>query len=456
MHFYIHRDNKKDLCVFLHKQIIVIVTNEYMAKRITTIVGAGAVLDFDFSFPGALFPSTQNITKEIIDLKVQGLNIVTSDIIHRVYTIACKKLTSQYKKRDLLCKYELNFEELYFLIESMMSFCSTGIEYSMPLSYPILSSLVIVRKKLKKYPYVEYVRALNKIVEKITSIIDTYDTHFRDNPNSELWYRYFWRGNTNLKFDIFTFNYDTTIENSMIEYEDGYSPIKNNKLGISYFDLKKLLTNSQKLSTIQHLHGCIYYSEYAPIECIKTHSNRDMFKMQTVQDALKQIGLQSDDQSQARESFLNSPILIGLRKLDKMIYMPNSIYHANLVNKLMSNKGLLIVGYSFGDLYVNQLIQRRLLMMGDNHRMVIVDYFPEYINSAVGVRGYIMKHRTNLYVFLKPFVNFDFDDNFNYWGLKFSSYCNPIYSEDKRIMLFICGFKKAVESHSDLIMNYLS
>ena len=40
---------KMILFVFLHKQIIVIVTNEYMPKRITTIVGAGAVLDFDFS-----------------------------------------------------------------------------------------------------------------------------------------------------------------------------------------------------------------------------------------------------------------------------------------------------------------------------------------------------------------------------------------------------------------------
>ena len=446
---------KMFLCVFLQRHNI-IRTNEYMPKRITTIVGAGAVLDFEFSSPGALFPSTQNITKEIIDLKVQGLYNDTSDIINDVFTLACNSLTALYEKRDLHCHYELNFEELYFLIESVMTFCPTGIEHTTPKYYPILSSLIKVSDELTKYPYIEYVRALNIIVAKIVNIIDTYDTHFRDNPNSELWYRNFWHGNTNLKFDIFTFNYDTTIENSMIEYEDGYNPIKDNKLGISYFDPKKLLTNSQKLSTIQHLHGCIYYSEYAPIECIKTHSNRDMFKMRTVQDALKQIGLQSDAQSQARESFLNSPILIGLRKLDKMIYMPNSIYHANLVNKLSSNKGLLIVGYSFGDLYVNQLIQRRLIMKGERHRMVIIDYFPEYINSAVRVRRHILDHRTNLYVFLKPFINFNFDDNFNYCGLKYSSYYNPIYSEDKRIMLFICGFKKAVESHADLIIKHLS
>ena len=47
-----------------------------MSKRITTIVGAGAVLDFDYSYPGALRPSTQNITLAVKDLTVHGLDIV--------------------------------------------------------------------------------------------------------------------------------------------------------------------------------------------------------------------------------------------------------------------------------------------------------------------------------------------------------------------------------------------
>lgn len=38
-------------------------------KRTTVILGAGAVLDFDFS--EITFPSTSNITDKIVDIKVQ-------------------------------------------------------------------------------------------------------------------------------------------------------------------------------------------------------------------------------------------------------------------------------------------------------------------------------------------------------------------------------------------------
>lgn len=138
-----------------------------------------------------------------------------------------------------------------------------------------------------------------------------------------------------------------------------------------------------------------------------------------------------------------------------MTFMPSSIYHADLVNKLRCNKGVLIAGYSFGDLYVNQLLQRRQLMKGDRHRMVIIEKFPDYLNSAVEVYRYLSDYRPNLMTFLKPFVDFRFDDHFQLQGIEFTSYYEPIYSEDHRCMFFICGFKGAVENHQELIWRFL-
>jgi len=48
-------------------------------ERTTVILGAGAVLDFDFS--EITFPSTSNMTEKIIDIKVQGLDVEKSDLI---------------------------------------------------------------------------------------------------------------------------------------------------------------------------------------------------------------------------------------------------------------------------------------------------------------------------------------------------------------------------------------
>ena len=428
-------------------------------KRITTIVGAGAVLDFDYSYENAFYPSTLHITNAIKNLTFKGVEIDQCDVINTIYNLAFKRKLSVYdnyplKKRYLSNKYEFYFEELYFLLESMLSLAENGIEYYDPNGVPPLATLITVREELKDYKHVEYERALSTILKSIIDIVDRYDNHFRENTDSESWYRSFWKGEDDIKYDIFTFNYDTTIEQSIGEYEDGYELLENASDKISAFKPRKLLLNPNDLSTIQHLHGCIYYAE-CPVECSNTYHYRDFFKMNSVKDALKHLGIQQDELTQAKEFYKNSPILIGLRKLDKMTSMPNSIYHANLVNKLVENSGLLIVGYSFGDLYVNQLLQSRLTMNGTNHRMVIIDYFPPRVNSIQNLYRYLSDENWRMLQFIKPFFNVRIDD-FIIHGFDFTSYNDPIYSEDHKCMLFICGFKKAVELHSGLIHQFLT
>ena len=430
-----------------------------MQKRITTIVGAGAILDFDFHYHNAFIPSSENITKAIKELTFKGYDKERCDVISAVYNLALRCKLSVYdeyplKKLYLSDKYNLYFEELYFLLESMLSFTSNGIEYFDPTGVPPLSTLLTIRKELEDYKQVEFERAVIKSLKKIISIIECYDSHFREHADSENWYRRFWEGKDNIKYDIFTFNYDTTIEQCIGIYEDGFELIDNSENQISVFHPKKLLNNPNKLSTVQHLHGCIYYAE-CPEECGNTHSNRDFFKMNSVMDAIKHIGRQQDEQTQAKEFYINSPILIGLRKLDKMTFMPSSIYHANLVNKLMANRGVLIVGYSFNDLYVNQLLQRRLLMKGTNHRMVIIDFIQTRVNSLESLYNIMQNKHGNLLQFIKPFMNLRKDDKLNMREAEFRSYNDPIYSEDHKCMLFICGFRKAVESYADLILDFL-
>ena len=424
-------------------------------KRITSIVGSGAVLDFDYSYNGNHKPSTRYITDSIKDLKVERINREESDLINKVYKLVVEDMTSLYRKRGFRNEYTLNFEELYFIIESLESYTKTDIEYYDPYGRAPLSALLSLEKQLSSYSQIEYVRACGVIIKAIIDIIDEYNTHFCQNLDYEQWYRQFWQGNIECKFDIFTLNYDTTIEQSLGKYEDGFELIESNAEGISAFNPKRLLKNPDALSTVQHLHGCIYYSGCLPVECNKTHSYRDMFKTKSVQEASKLAnGYYQEGKTQAREFYYNSPILVGMRKLDKMTFLPSSIYHANLVNKLVDNSGLLIVGYSFGDLYVNQLLQRRLLMNGTNHRMVIIDYFPPCVNSVESLYRYLYDENGRMLQFIMPFFKVRIED-FKIRGLVFTSYNAPIFSEDHKCMLLICGFKKAVELHSDIILDFL-
>jgi hypothetical protein len=81
-------------------------------KRTTVILGAGAVLDFNFS--EITFPSTSNISEKIVDIKVQGLNVDQSDLIS-VINIKIKEFGYQiYIQRELQrhFKCHVNFERI--------------------------------------------------------------------------------------------------------------------------------------------------------------------------------------------------------------------------------------------------------------------------------------------------------------------------------------------------------
>ena len=101
---------------------------------------------------------------------------------------------------------------------------------------------------------------------------------------------------------------------------------------------------------------------------------RDLYKFPTAKSAREEMRIhQCPEHTQAHESFYTGPILVGLRKTEKLEYLPYSCYHADLVNKIVANPSLMIVGYSFGDLYVNQLLERHKLVHGKNQRVVLID-----------------------------------------------------------------------------------
>lgn len=424
-------------------------------KRTTVILGAGAVLDFNFS--GITFPSTSNITEKIIDIKVQGLDVEQSDLISVVNKRIKESGDQIYIERELQrqFKYHVNFEELFFTLETLYSFNGTfQNEYLSPQIRPFVASLLKPIDEIKQYPSIEYYRALIAITRTIIGIIDEYDSRFLIDYNNERWYRKFWSDDPN-EWDIFTFNYDNTVENSLQEFEDGFESSSDGE-DYEHFNPVKLIANTRKLSTIHHLHGCTRYSEANPRTYGWVHSHRDMYKLQSSEEAIKFLGVQCCPYNQANELYINSPIIIGLRKLDKLSYLPFSVYHANLVNKIIANSSLLIVGYSFGDLYANQLIERHSLIHGSKQRIVLIDKFPQYIETP----GQLYRHikdsiSDGAHQFLHRQLKFRISDDFKICGLNIENYDSPIFSDDGRFMLLICGYKKAVELHKKIITDFL-
>ena len=417
-----------------------------MRRRTTSIVGAGAVLDFDFYNDEK--PTTAYITDICKEQKIQGFDGEDIDLIKQIYDRTLSAAEAEYKRLHPNVRKQskiLSFEDLLEVIETLYSYNGTW-EHERD-TIPMISALV---KSDIHYKTVEYHRALETIIKTIINIVDVYDSRFKE-KNRELWYKHFWNS-FNGSIDIFNFNYDTTIEFSLGQYNDGFVDC-NPKF--QRFDPITLWNNDGTLPTVNHLHGCILYSDENPKEQEFEYNHRDLYKRYTV-DKRHLLSIQWLPSNQVGDSILYSPIITGLKKTDKLCYMPHSIYHAFLFKKIIENPSLLICGYSFGDLYVNQILERHKLIHGKNQRVVIIDKWPDYVNNdcyslyrhymnetSGGLKGFVGRITEGGIAPLETFKRFEHVTKDCWQSL------NGV------LRLYTKGLKYAIENHKDEILQFL-
>lgn len=362
-----------------------------MNDRITMVIGAGAPLGFDL--PKCMKrPTTGYITDEVRK-PYRHFDNRDIDIVEKMYQV----LKNNYPlspsecndwKREDNAEPNVNFEMLFHVMESYLTNEKmwSGKCHNADIS-PVFS--------LFTKPSVEYDAAdLNYImplfIQRIMDIVNDYDQYYKNNIAKESWYRNFFCNN-DAKLDVFNFNYDTTVEESLGSYEDGFEPF-DGVADVERFNPQKLWSNSKNLSTINHIHGCIRYfypGMWHTDDSIYTM--HDLFKYKdydTVRDMMIGRG-QSNPTAQDHSEYYGGSIITGLRKTDKLNCIPYDFYHGHLYNCLLRNKALVIIGYSFGDYYMNNLIDRMSLLHGDNKKVVLVDYWKHEEIDRVGFKHHL-------------------------------------------------------------------
>lgn len=425
-----------------------------MADGITIIVGAGAVLDFDHK---GILPSVKNITDEVLKLNIQKVDGGERPLLRELYDYIVGKLNQV--GRPEVNRYippQINFESLLHVIEMCISYSSCWQkEYVSWLAFPEFGTLIQPDEFLKDIHTYDYIRAAYGLQKTVMSIVNQYDTSFREDSATELWYRDFWKSLSG-RSNIFKLNYDNTIENSLGEYEDGFPPIEEGE-NYSRFSAKRYYENQRGVSTIAHLHGQLLFSEAKsyPFE----YSIRDLVKNRDYEAACKnRIGGQFPPSNQAKEEYLQPVIVSGSRKTEKMTFAPNNVYLSDLARKVVENKRLMIIGYSFGDLYLNEILGLGMAAHGDEFRVVIIDKYPLYINSYISWFQHLT-HEGNPqeYTFVSRLAK---DGLFVKIGQKeypiiFEDYDRPVVSRNGKLMMCIGGFKDAVVNHKETILEFL-
>ena len=141
-----------------------------------------------------------------------------------------------------------------------------------------------------------------------------------------------------------------------------------------------------------------------------------------------------------------------------MTFAPNNVYLSDLARKVIENNRLMIIGYSFGDLYLNEILGLGMAAHGDDFRVVIIDKFPLYINSYTSWIQHLT-HECNPQEC--TFVSRITKDRLlieigqEEFPLLVREYGEPVVSRNGKLMMCIDGFKDAVVKHKETILEFL-
>jgi hypothetical protein len=249
-----------------------------------------------------------------------------------------------------------------------------------------------------------------------------------------------------------TLNYDDTIEQSLGEdaHEDGF--VLTNE-GNARFE-PKALRHSGK-TRILHLHGSTRYGY--PVKTFNEFAFEDdfhdVYRMESATAARKTWGGRSTPTSQAHETVIAGPIITGLRKTEKVTGYPYSHYRSVFEEAIETSPVLLIVGYSFGDGYINSILRRMRRIHGDACRVVLLSYVPPKAREDwIPDRDVLMAD----YGWPTPGMN-EFFQRITKKNHYLDTYVfkDPWISENGCLRLYLGGMKSAVTSSSGEILDFL-
>ena len=133
---------------------------------------------------------------------------------------------------------------------------------------------------------------------------------------------------------------------------------------------------------------------------------------------------------------------------------------------VLENPSLLIVGCSFNDIYVNQIIERHRLIHSDKQRVVIIDKWQidersdvnslakfVYSNTSPGCKGFINQMIWDEDSYYQRIINNQDDKSRFIAKMQWEEHYWT--SNDNHLRLYLDGFKNAVVNYQDEIIDYL-
>jgi len=211
---------------------------------------------------------------------------------------------------------------------------------------------------------------------------------FNDTRNE--WFFDFWEHlNAASQVKVVTINYDDTIKKALPELNTGFTQEVDK--GFFRFSPNGFYGALRDEAVIINLHGSIHFG-YFPTNDGKTREPWDFYIEQKWEDlyyfddpeeaySTWQGGRgRSQNKAQSGEETRIGPIITGLRKLDKLNAMPYCFYLSSLFELIAKAPKVIIIGYGFADLHLNNWLTRIPHIHGRDRRVLIITKKPADFN----------------------------------------------------------------------------
>jgi len=402
--------------------------------RITVLLGAGAMMDVTTL---SCYSITQNVIAKQQDVLRNG-KWESVPFLNYVY----EQLREYYSKD----RESVNFEDIFHALEMLSSIQAANDEQTVKSFRSVFGMLCNVKEEFSHVsPNLVYAGMRNLIETVIENV-----AAFEADVYKEKWFSDFFKSiQDKIPMDVFTLNYDTWLEQIIEDYNDGFIPIYDTH---QKFSANHLFSNNNTLSTINHLHGQICFTTHLP-----TGSSRFLTdgwykanSFEIIKDLRilpKYLGYMA--KTQAAEHVYQYPIVTGLRKNDKIMTPPFDAYYTHLYQQLRNNKNLLIIGYGFGDLYINGLLNQFRSFHGGDGKVICIGY----LNSRNRVQTMTDMPISNS---MKQSIYMLFDDPELSHRFLDLEHCTHIDSSSGKSRWYLGGFKSTVSTCSAEILHFFN
>jgi hypothetical protein len=271
-------------------------------------------------------------------------------------------------------------------------------------------------------------------------IIEDLQEKFSVGVQPPAWHGAFWSElSAAFALTIATTNYDLALESVFPDIDQGFRKSAQDKPA-SF--VRSTEWHEQRL---MHLHGSVRFGYFFDEQrALFDREFKEIFLYDDPAKANASRGASSPSLAQSGESRIAGCLITGLNKPDKVLASdPYHAYYRELGRSLEACPRLLIIGYGFGDYYINTVLRRFNRWHRDARRVAIVDFVsdrqweerlhdPELFVEGAGV---IMPLSETVHLFADL------------------HYADPWRSPDGRLVYYPSGFQRCAERSADLLRS---